>query len=145
MQTHFCQIRPILQLSLLHASISAPTLSQTGSNLQGSCLEMLLASPCPIFTPTTPLIKEKQCLATIASILVMVHFIFELEDQPLTRLPSICWIGLKKYGSLMGEKKRRSGVLPAKLDFIFSFFSAGKLKYIFRGVKNVVSFIHTRH
>lgn len=66
--------------------------------------------PCPIFTLTTLLIKENEYFVTTASFLLAVHFIFELADQPVMRMSSICWIELMKYGSLMEKKKKRKSV-----------------------------------
>lgn len=115
------------RLALLHVSISAPTFTQTGSNLRGSCLETRLASPRPIFTLTTQLIKENEDFVTVDNFLfffflffflVVVHFILELADQPLMRMSSKCWNELTKNGSLMErEKKKDVRCLPDYMIF----------------------------
>lgn len=57
------QLQPLLRLA---------------QTLWGSCLEMLLASPCPIFTLTTLLIKENEYFVTVDSFFVVVGGTFYL-------------------------------------------------------------------
>ncbi len=52
-------------------------------------------------------------------LLVVVHFILELADQPVVRMSSICWIELMKYGSLMEKKKKPRAACPITRYFIF--------------------------
>lgn len=65
-----------VRLALLHASISASTFTQTGSNLRGSCLETRLASPRPIFTLTTQLIKENEDFVTVDNFFLFSFLFF---------------------------------------------------------------------